>query len=263
MLCWATNTVGVQSYPCVFSVVPAGPPEKPKDCKVWNVTVDSVEIFCKQGFDGGLKQYFVMEVHDENLHSLRANLTSSVPTFLLRGLDDGSMLKLIIYAVNIEGRSDRSVITINTISDWVGSAVMSNLGDGGNVTLGPLLMILGASLAVLLVVGLSLLLVGNIRSRRQGSQKPAAKGIIELQEVDNEEGSFFTKGSGNYLESTVQNSVSTGNKEDLLKIQNVAHSSRHMEKKSALLSQAQTKQSAYDRQRDSNYYSQEISLSEV
>ncbi|XP_076314938.1 neural cell adhesion molecule 2-like [Tachypleus tridentatus] len=268
LLCWATNTVGVQSYPCIFSVVPTGPPEKPKNCKVCNITVDSVEIFCKQGYNGGLKQYFVLEVHDENLRSLRANLTSSVPAFLLRGLDDGSKLKLVIYAVNIEGRSDRSVITINTISDWVGSAVLSNLDDNWNVTLGPLPMILGASLAVFLVVGLSLFLVRNIRSRRQGNQKPAAKSTIELQEADNKEGSLFMNDSGNWLESASRNSVSTGNN-DLLKIRKVGHSSRHVEENLVILSQSQTKQSVRTprnscaKKRDSSYNRQEISFSEV
>ena len=59
----------------------AGPPEAPSNCSVVNQTTDSLEVECLPAFDGGLKQYFGLEVSDLQSGILLANFTDSNPVF--------------------------------------------------------------------------------------------------------------------------------------------------------------------------------------
>ena len=43
MFCWATNSVG-RGTPCVFTILPIGPPEPPSKCRTSNVTYSSFEV---------------------------------------------------------------------------------------------------------------------------------------------------------------------------------------------------------------------------
>ena len=58
-----------------------GPPEAPSNCSVVNQTTDSLEVECLPAFDGGLKQYFGLEVSDLQSGILLANFTDSNPVF--------------------------------------------------------------------------------------------------------------------------------------------------------------------------------------
>ena len=42
VLCWASNSLGEQSNPCIFRVVPLGSPAPPRDCRVSNFFPNSV-----------------------------------------------------------------------------------------------------------------------------------------------------------------------------------------------------------------------------
>ncbi|KAK7069675.1 hypothetical protein SK128_018288 [Halocaridina rubra] len=44
--CWASNPVGHQAKPCIFTVKPAGVPSAPLNCTVSNQTWESVEVTC-------------------------------------------------------------------------------------------------------------------------------------------------------------------------------------------------------------------------
>ena len=46
LVCGATNSVGSSSAPCVFSILPVGPPEPPSKCRTSNVTYSSFEVSC-------------------------------------------------------------------------------------------------------------------------------------------------------------------------------------------------------------------------
>ena len=58
-----------------------GPPEAPTNCSVVNQTTDSLEVECLPAFDGGLKQYFGLEVTDLQSGILLVNATDTVPDF--------------------------------------------------------------------------------------------------------------------------------------------------------------------------------------
>lgn len=108
--CWARNSMGVMRSPCVFQLIPAGPPDPPTNCSVVNQTTDSLEVQCLPGFNGGLQQHFLLEVTDIQTKLLLANATDKIPEFTVSGLNSGRGLKITIYAVNANGRSKSAVI---------------------------------------------------------------------------------------------------------------------------------------------------------
>ncbi|XP_059219571.1 uncharacterized protein LOC106083864 isoform X3 [Stomoxys calcitrans] len=136
LACWASNAVGRQTTPCLVHILPANPPEAPRSCELRNDTV--LEVVCIAGSDGGLSQYFVLEVvggewngaadstrsfNDANpgeneISTMNDQATSapifrmqeSNPQFRLNNLEPGREYQFHVYAVNAKGRSDPPVV---------------------------------------------------------------------------------------------------------------------------------------------------------
>jgi len=106
VLCVASNVVGRQIVPCIYHVIPAGPPDPPRNCTLTNQTHDSLQVDCQEGFGSGLSQEFHMEVFTDL--QLLVNITARSPRLVARGLPPGQVLFLRVYASNSKGRS-RSV----------------------------------------------------------------------------------------------------------------------------------------------------------
>ena len=107
VLCWATNEVGVQTEPCVFHVVPLGPPHPPVDCDISARTLGSVEVECNAGFGGGLEQHFVLEVFEmvNGTQELVASNWSRDPTVQVVGLEANTSYILAVHSANDKGVS--------------------------------------------------------------------------------------------------------------------------------------------------------------
>lgn len=116
LFCWGRNSVGTQSEPCVFSVIPAGAPDAVRDCSVTNMTEETLKVECSPGYDGGLQQTFILEVRDSLLQRLRSNVSNSSPSFTARGLTPGTSYVTVVYAANSKGRSKGVVLTAMTTS---------------------------------------------------------------------------------------------------------------------------------------------------
>ncbi|XP_073817369.1 motor axon guidance molcule sidestep isoform X4 [Musca autumnalis] len=137
LACWASNAVGRQTTPCLVHILPANPPEAPRSCELRNDTV--LEVVCVAGSDGGLSQYFVLEVvggdplfgvndatrsfNDANpgeneISTMNDQATSAPifrmqepnPQFRLNNLEPGREYQFLVYAVNAKGRSDPPVV---------------------------------------------------------------------------------------------------------------------------------------------------------
>lgn len=146
--CWATNSIGRQQEPCKFFIVPAEPPESPRNCIVRNATQYSIndvdageerggidtakgglEISCIAGKDGGLHQSFTLEVSDVSIPALPPGVTTlsdqgensqpiyrvygERPQFHLRDLEPGKDYQVMLYAENSKGRSYPPVVLRN------------------------------------------------------------------------------------------------------------------------------------------------------
>jgi hypothetical protein len=59
--CWAANEIGIQAKPCIYHLIMAGLPSSVINCS-WRNSSAAIEIVCHPGYDGGLRQYFVLEM---------------------------------------------------------------------------------------------------------------------------------------------------------------------------------------------------------
>lgn len=56
-----------------------------------------------------------MEIYDHQTGILKANISSKAPIFTVGGLDAGRLLKILIYAVNIKGKSSMVLVEAFTL----------------------------------------------------------------------------------------------------------------------------------------------------
>ena len=129
VMCWASNIVGQQVSPCVFQIILAVKPEIPHNCSLFNQSTDSLGIECTKGFDGGQMQIFVFELYDQQSGRLLRNSSQNEAVFVVNALKPGQLLKIIIYAVNSEGRSDNVILEAFTLK-----AAEKQTGIGKNST---------------------------------------------------------------------------------------------------------------------------------
>lgn len=149
--CEARNSVGSQRRPCLFNVVPAGPPEPPGVCALANQTEEAFQVLCSEGHHGGLPQHFVLEIHDSG-GRFRGNVTSPLPHFEVSDLPSGSEFVLVVYAANGKGRSPPVLLTASTLPAAAESLLHQGPDASWQIKFSPVLAVLMA-----LVLGFALL----------------------------------------------------------------------------------------------------------
>ncbi|XP_037715311.1 uncharacterized protein LOC119550586 isoform X2 [Drosophila subpulchrella] len=117
LLCWATNEIGDQSEPCVYTIVPAGEPDPLLNCTVLNQTSTGFQIECIEGFDGGLQQDFIMEVYMNGTTRHPKISKSKRPYFEVSGLVPGMGYNVFLIAHNSKGRSNATILQVYTLKD--------------------------------------------------------------------------------------------------------------------------------------------------
>ncbi|KAK4884506.1 hypothetical protein RN001_000777 [Aquatica leii] len=172
--CWAINSVGHQLQPCVFQVVAAGKPYAVKNCSLSNQTTSSVEVYCLPGFDGGLPQYFLLELYSSNSAVPRYNITSNdEPYFYLSNLEPDVTFKISVFAVNSKGRSQGVILEEVTFRD-----PEKRTASDGDLPISPLLgIVLGAAFTVIIVVMLIIIRVRRSHSQPEGMYEQKVVGI--------------------------------------------------------------------------------------
>lgn len=89
-------------------------PDQVENCTITNATSDALTVKCLPGFNGGLKQYFHLEVYNEldSRQKLLYNLSSEdYPYFVITSLPAGVTLLLKLYTSNQKGISQ--FLTLN------------------------------------------------------------------------------------------------------------------------------------------------------
>jgi hypothetical protein len=131
LTCWGKNSIGKQAEPCVFQVVPAAKPSPLTNCTLRTATnhsSDVLEVECRAGYDGGLPQRFILEAYDAYTMRLRLNLSNPDTDMPVFRLDLGDMLpptgdgfppslRIVVYAQNDKGRSDKLVLEDIMLND--------------------------------------------------------------------------------------------------------------------------------------------------
>ncbi|XP_055849963.1 hemicentin-1 isoform X2 [Episyrphus balteatus] len=171
IMCWADNNVGQQKEPCVFHLIAAGKPEIPTNCTVVNQTSDSLEVYCIEGFDGGLRQWFLMEIFDQHSGNLQANISSKYPILSVTHLDSGRLFKIFVYSVNLRGRSEAVILEGFTLkaAEKQTVALTSYKGSQANFELTPILSvgIFVGVLVALVCIGIGTIAALKLRSHKQ------------------------------------------------------------------------------------------------
>ncbi|CAB4067553.1 unnamed protein product [Lepeophtheirus salmonis] len=167
LLCFATNLEGEGPQPCIFKLIPAGPPEAPIDCDVRNHTRTGLGVICQKGFDGGLYQVFHLEVTDRGSGDLLQNMTHTEPNFNIRGFESSRSVNLKLYSSNSYGRSLTTVQLETTPSKVAELQIESPPSDTSQKYMGIIVGVLGT---LIIVISTSLIVIyccsKDDRSRR-------------------------------------------------------------------------------------------------
>ncbi|BES90007.1 nephrosis 1, congenital, Finnish type (nephrin) [Nesidiocoris tenuis] len=168
VMCWASNTAGLQVDPCVFQIIPAGKPDSPVNCTLVNQTISSVEVDCAEGYDGGQAQTFQLEVYDVGSQFLAYNLSSRAPNFGVAGLSPGVSLRLRIYAHNTKGRSDPIFLEAFTLK-----AAEKQTGAPVPFAVTPIVVVLMVTSLVLVTCAIIVFAAVKIRGNGRHSSSPS------------------------------------------------------------------------------------------
>ncbi|KAH6931545.1 hypothetical protein HPB50_025172 [Hyalomma asiaticum] len=114
LLCIASNSLGQGSTPCVFNIVPAGPPNPPVNCSVPSVTATSLTVRCERSLQPWpLPVHFRADVYVDG--RLRERIVSKDPLFEVSGLEPGSSVSLSVFALNEKGISTAVPLALSTL----------------------------------------------------------------------------------------------------------------------------------------------------
>ncbi|KAL1114804.1 hypothetical protein AAG570_007628, partial [Ranatra chinensis] len=108
------------------------------NCSITNHTAAVLQVECTEGFDGGLPQWFVMELVELPERSSRFNISSARPSFTLTNFDNSLTYEARLFAINGKGRSEP--YTMHTVSLRGMAKLTGTWGPNGAVAsmLGPL-----------------------------------------------------------------------------------------------------------------------------
>lgn len=176
LLCWGTNELGKQKKPCIFKVVPAGPPDMPVNCSLVNASSSSLHVLCFPDYDGGLGQSFVAEVYHSKSEQLRLNVTESIsPNFHLTGLEPGTDFKIVVYALNSKGPSKKKVIRAETLKDTAERRTAQvRPPPEEDIPITPLLAVgVGVAGSLLLVILVAVVILRLNKEKKRPRPKPA------------------------------------------------------------------------------------------
>ncbi|XP_026466594.1 nephrin-like [Ctenocephalides felis] len=198
--CKAHNEAGETKRPCVYQVIPPGPPGPPLNC---TLEADGEVVQCKAGFDGGLEQRFLAQVVLA-LDSFTTLVNSSAnlePVFRIPGLmtnsfaaDNEAMeVQVIVLAENDLGRS--SPVTLKNLIYSEKPIRKGGFASFTSIPIDPLLfaLLITGSVVIILCCGICYLL--RRRCCRVSPDKPTANGKRQKSRIqDNSDSSVYDEG---------------------------------------------------------------------
>ena len=108
LLCWAENSVGLQSSPCVFQLEASPPPLPVSNCSVSDHAMTSVTVDCQtQHSEDPVTMTFVLEVWRREDEVLVRNVTTEAGHWSVRGLEPGQEYLVTVFTVNDVGMTNR------------------------------------------------------------------------------------------------------------------------------------------------------------
>jgi len=186
LLCWGTNMVGNQktNQPCVFHIIPTGPPDTPKKCNIINQTSSTISISCTPGYNGGLIQRLHVELYTQtricianitgqmNLTDVDDEAFTSVDDegrevfFTVSKLPSDEQFDIKYYASNHKGKSSVKHLKVQTLPLISGEKVMTNAGSQSYSEEIPTLVVIFVGSTVTVLILVTMLIIANTMKRR-------------------------------------------------------------------------------------------------
>ncbi|CAG4991403.1 unnamed protein product [Colias eurytheme] len=113
--CTGTNSVGRQTEPCLFHILPADRPSAVQSCDISNVTHDCFMASCTPGYDGGLPQEFLMQVFVVENGALITNRTGLAAQWRVCNVSGAVSVRVSVYAFNRVGSSEPHTVTVGLL----------------------------------------------------------------------------------------------------------------------------------------------------
>lgn len=182
LLCWGENSIGVQSHPCTYHIIPAGRPDPVHNCSVHNQTFASMQVSCGSGFDGGLRQTFKLELRDARTSHPVSNISHDKAEFIVKGLLPGHGYIITVYSVNGKGSSEPMTLHAFTMKETSPEHIVADTSRQPGMVVTPVLAILIAIISGLALVAVCIILVMRLKhsktnSSYRGTHIPLQKGI--------------------------------------------------------------------------------------
>ncbi|XP_033251075.1 uncharacterized protein LOC117190098 isoform X2 [Drosophila miranda] len=182
--CVASSPMG-HSQLCWYHIQPADLPEPVKNCTAFNATANSLQIQCTPGYDGGIPQYFHVQIYDELNRQILHNASYKYPELTVKRLPSDSVFVIRVTAVNAQGPSK----VAHRLRDRTLSAPLLRTASSTAVLvqLTPLLGGLVGVIATLIMVAICVVIFIKFRSKRgrrhgnggDGTTTEADKGSAE------------------------------------------------------------------------------------
>ncbi|CAF4797083.1 unnamed protein product [Pieris macdunnoughi] len=176
--CLAFNTAGLQDEPCNFILVAPTVPTALHNCSVLNQSVTALQVECQEGFDGGLMQFFHMEVLELPSMNVLSNVTSNISVLEVTGLPERARAQYLLnlYASNAKGRSEISTLyTVISPNRYTESHTPLSLSP----MLGSFIVVGG-----LLTASICAVLAATYRRHRIRNNRPSNNTVDSLSERD-------------------------------------------------------------------------------
>jgi len=170
MFCWATNSVG-RGTPCVFTILPIGPPEPPSKCRTSNVTYSSFEISCDT-MSSNPGNIFILQVDNMAGEHVKT-VQSDWPRFQLGELQSGTTYKVNVRCENKHGRSDPLYLLVETLNEPIKQIAETKLKEQNSEYNEMMAIIIGVTVSLIIMTVMMIIAVITIRlqSRNRHDQE--------------------------------------------------------------------------------------------
>ncbi|XP_047518757.1 uncharacterized protein LOC125058679 isoform X3 [Pieris napi] len=180
--CAGTNSVGRQTEPCMFHILPAERPSAVQSCDISNVTHECFLIECNPGYyDGGLAQEFMLQVFIVENGALITNRTGMAAQWRVCNVSGAQSVRVSVYAYNRVGHSEPHTVTVGLLKHPQRHSGISSV----SVQLSAVLVSVLCAVSVLICVGTlaTFALCYRHCQPRRGEKPEKAKGRDESTKV--------------------------------------------------------------------------------
>ncbi|KAL5288106.1 hypothetical protein ACFFRR_008764 [Megaselia abdita] len=206
--CVASNSNG-NSQPCWYHLQPADLPDPIKNCTSFNATANSIQIQCIPGYDGGIQQFFHVQIYDELNRQILYNTSYKYPDFTIKRLPSDSVFVIRVTSINLQGPSKTPfrlrgrTLPAPLLRTASSTAVL--------VQLTPLLGALVGVMGTLILVAICIIIFLKIRTKR-----PRNAGEQTQTETDKGSAEPLSRNMGSHssLEDKNPDIIPTENSED-------------------------------------------------